>query len=158
MSFKLVGAVFSVIVMSAGSASANLVVDGGFEAVGPNFNSSGTANPGFAGSAWIVNNGGGGNGNTPVDVIAYKQNGGFPTGAFGETVQPPLTGPTLNLYGAYFSADATTQTLSQTINNLVPNTAYVLSYEVYAPANGRNNPSDATIFASIGNLTLPTGP
>jgi hypothetical protein len=90
-------------------------------------------------SGWSVVNT---DGTAPV-VIKYGQASGYPTGAFGEAVQAPVGG---GLYGAYFSSDTGFDSISQNLS--VTPGIYRLSFDIYAPANGRANTFDAD-FSTI---------
>jgi hypothetical protein len=78
-------------------------------------------------------------------VIGYNSLKGLHQGAFGESVPTPLNGLTS---GAYFFADSGFQSISQ---NLVmsADTPYTLSFDIYAPQNGRSNLFDASLFATL---------
>lgn len=83
----------------------------------------------------------------PQVVIAYNQNGNYPTGAFGE----PVPNPTFpNNYGAYFVGDTKAESISQSIT-LNPGKQYLISFEIYSTANGKKNPFDATLQSSTSN-------
>lgn len=139
MRLKVVSATIAVtMVLSAGIADAEIVTDGGFESGGlSNWNIVlGDTSSSF---------------NTAPVVIQYGQSGGYPTGAFGEAVPAPAGGGN---FGAYFSADGTGQSISQLVT-LAANSTYALSYAVYAPQNGLNNPKGATFDANIAGVNLP---
>ena len=55
--------------------------------------------------------------------------------------------------GAYFSADNSAQSISQQLA-LAASAQYTLSFDLYAPQNGRANPFDATLFASLNGATI----
>ena len=75
-------------------------------------------------------------------VIKYGQASGYPTGAFGEAVQAPVGG---GLYGAYFSSDTGFDSIAQSLS--VTPGIYRLSFDIYAPANGRASTFDADFSA-----------
>jgi hypothetical protein len=99
-------------------------------------------------SGWTVN--AGADPAHPPIVIGYNNNNGFPNGAYGESVPTPINGGTS---GAYFSADSAPQSISEHLA-LAANTAYTLSFDLYAPQNGRNNPFDASLFATLNGSTI----
>jgi hypothetical protein len=99
-------------------------------------------------SGWTVN--AGLDPTHPPIVIGYNNTNGFPNGAYGESVPTPVNGLTS---GAYFSADASAQSISQSLA-LTANTGYTLDFDVYAPQNGRNNPFDASLFASLNGTPI----
>jgi hypothetical protein len=101
-------------------------------------------------SGWTVN--AGTDPSHPPIVIGYNNTNGFPNGAYGESVPAPVDGLTS---GAYFSADAAAQSISQSLA-LTANTGYTLGFDVYAPQNGRNNPFDASLFASLNGTPIST--
>jgi len=88
----------------------------------------------------------------PPIVIGYNNTNGFPNGAYGESVPAPVGGLTS---GAYFSSDFAAQSISQSLA-LTANTDYSLGFDVYAPQNGRNNPFDASLFASLNGTAIST--
>jgi hypothetical protein len=123
--FKTLLIAGTVALTTISAAKADLIVNGGFESKGFN--------------GWSTSFSGGTN---PV-VIQYQASG-YPTGAFGEAVPAPVNGGT---YGAYFSSDTGTDTITEIIN--VTPGKYVLSFDVYAPSNGRANPFDALFDGSV---------
>jgi hypothetical protein len=137
MAIKLVGSIFAGVLLSSAFASAApFVTNGGFE--------TGDL------SGWTVNTGA-----DPVHppiVIGYNNNNGFPNGAYGESIPTPIGGLTS---GAYFSADAAAQSISQFLT-LSGSTPYTLSFDVYAPFNGRSNPFDASLFATLNGAPIST--
>jgi hypothetical protein len=122
------------VLLSSGAAKAAIVTNGDFE----------TGNI----SGWSVN-AGPDLANAPI-VIGYNNTNGFPNGAYGESIPTPINGLTS---GAYFTADAAAQSISQFLT-LTANTTYTLSFNVYAPQNGQNNPFDASLFASLNGTTI----
>jgi hypothetical protein len=126
----------AILMGSAVAASAAIVTNGDFE----------TGNL----SGWTVN-AGSDPAHLPI-VIGYNNTFGFPNGAYGESIPAPINGLTS---GAYFSADAATQSISQSLA-LGANTAYTLSFDIYAPQNGRSNPFDASLFASLNGTPVST--
>lgn len=128
------GAILIGLVLQTGSSMA-AIVNGGFE----------TGN--FAG--WTVNTGG--EGTYPQRVIAYNQSSAYPTGAFGEIIPPAPAGGT---YGAYFVSDHTNESISQQIA-LTAGQNYMVSFDVYAPNNGRRNAFDATLQSSVDSVLSP---
>jgi len=132
---KLAGWIGFVALVSTGtSEAASIVTNGDFE----------TGNL----SGWTVN---AGNDPThPPIVIGYNNTFGFPNGAYGESVPTPINGMSS---GTYFSADTAPQSISQTLA-LTANTLYTLSFDIYAPQNGRNNPFDASLFATLNGSAI----
>ena len=132
---KLTGWICFVALLSTGnSEAASLVTNGDFE--------TGSL------SGWTVD--AGSDPTHPPIVIGYNNTFGFPNGAYGESVPTPIDGLTS---GAYFSADTAPQSISQTVA-LTANTPYLLSLDVYAPQNGRNNPFDASLFATLNGSAI----
>jgi hypothetical protein len=129
------------IVAGSASAATNYITNGSFE------------DPSLAG--WTLVSSGSGTGYSPTVII---QTDGvarpYPTGAFGEGIpQDNAGGPDpdgAGLYGAYFSSDVGTETLSQTIN-LAPG-KYNIGFDAYIPLNGYDNPNDATFTATVGGF------
>jgi hypothetical protein len=132
---NLTGAALIGVLLPSGASQANVLLNGGFE-------SGNFAN-------WTVSTGG--DATYPQVVIAYNQPGGYPTGAFGEPIPPAPGGGT---YGAYFVSDTATQSISQLIN-LAGGQNYEVSFELYSPDNGRNNPFDATLQSSVAGELSP---
>lgn len=137
-SFFVVALASAAALFCAGAANADIVQNGGFETgnFGPWNVVDGATTPST---------------NTPPVVIQYGQASGFPTGAFGEAVPAPAGGGN---FGAYFSADGTGQSISQVVT-LAANQTYALSYAIYAPQNGLNNPNTADFDANIAGQNLP---
>ena len=132
---KLAGWICFVALLSTGtSEAASIVTNGDFE----------TGNL----SGWTVDAGNDPS-HSPI-VIGYNNTFGFPNGAYGESVPTPING--MN-FGAYFSADTAPQSISQTVS-LTANTPYTLSFDIYAPQNGRNNPFDASLFATLNGSAI----
>ena len=136
------GAVALAMSASPASAADNLLNNGSFE-------------NGFTG--WTVNLGPPPQGTAPV-VITYNQASDYPTGAFGEAVgtnnvasaSPDAVGSRL----AYFSSDtANPHTLSQLVN-LVAGVRYNIGFDYYAPANGINNPFDASLGFLVNGVPV----
>jgi hypothetical protein len=128
--------VCAILLSGATAANAAVVANGDFE----------TGNL----SGWTVN--AGTDPSHPPIVIGYNNTFGFPNGAYGESIPTPINGLTS---GAYFSADAAAQSISQSLA-LTANTAYTLGFDIYAPQNGRNNPFDASLFASLNGAAIST--
>jgi hypothetical protein len=134
---RLIGAIVSITFLASVPATAAIVQNGDFETgdfTDWAVTAGSASSPGFS---------------API-VIAYNQVNppGNNTGVFGEPVPPAP--PTLNnKFGAYFSADTVAESITQLVN-LAANTTYVLSYALYAPNNGRNNPGDATFSVEAG--------
>jgi hypothetical protein len=84
-------------------------------------------------------------------IINYNGTSGLHHGAFGESVPAPTNGLTS---GVYFFADTGAQSISQLLPTLTANTSYVLSFEVYAPQNGRANPFEASLFATLNGSMI----
>jgi hypothetical protein len=116
-------------------AAAAIVANGDFESP-------------FAPTNWAVNVGT--DPAAPPIIIGYNNTFGFPSGAYGESIPTPINGLTS---GAYFTSDAAAQSLSQLVG-LTANTSYRLSFELYAPQNGRNNPFDALFFATLNGAPI----
>ena len=114
-------------------AYADYVTNGSFEA-------------GFNG--WTVNSGAD-PGNAPI-IIQYNSTSGVHGGAFGETVPTPVNG---GMAGGYFYSDAAAQSISQQVS-LLGNTAYSLGFDIYAPQNGRSNPFDSSLLASLNGSAI----
>lgn len=133
---NIFGIVVSAVILSSSAASAAIIANGSFEDGGGSF------------SSWTVNTGG--DPQYPQVVIAYGQASSYPTGVFGEIVPAPPGG---GQYGAYFVSDIYSQSISQSIA-LNTGTAYTVSYDIYAPANGTSNPFDALLQSDTdGNLS-----
>ncbi|MEH2614482.1 carbohydrate binding domain-containing protein [Bradyrhizobium sp. AZCC 1693] len=130
---KFTGAALIGVLLQSGASQANVLLNGGFES--GNFTN------------WTVNLGT----SYPQVVIAYNQPGDYPTGAFGE---PIPTAPNGGNYGAYFVSDTATQSISQSIS-LTQGQNYQVSFEVYSPNNGRNNPFDATLQSNVDGVLSP---
>jgi hypothetical protein len=134
MSARLIGWVCSVLILSTGVTKAEmLLTNGDFE----------TGNL----SGWNVNA-------NPADapiIINYNSTAGLYHGAFGESVPAPTNGLSS---GVYFFADSGAQSISQLLPTLRANTPYVLSFDVYAPQNGRANLFDASLFATLNGTMI----
>jgi hypothetical protein len=89
----------------------------------------------------------------PQVVIAYNQGGPYPIGAFGEPIPPPPTGG--GNFGAYFSSDTAKESISQSIS-LVSGQKYMISFDIFSPADGRRNPLDATLTSTVDGTVSPT--
>jgi hypothetical protein len=131
-------AVFAIAVATPATAQ-NLVTNGSFE------------NAGFTG--WTLGNVGGGT--APV-VITYGNSNGYPLGAFGEPIGPnsvfSRSPDAVGANVAYFSSDtANPDSLTQSIN-LISGQTYNIGFDYYAPANGINNPNDASLRFLIGGV------
>ena len=127
----------AVALLTSGVARANLLTNGGFETGG------------FGG--WTVTNGPPVDSAYPPAVIGYNNTLGYPAGAFGENVPAPTAS---NSFGAYFVSDLAPQSISQTFSP-VPSAQYLVSYDIYAPANGRGNTFDATLQSNTDGLLSP---
>jgi hypothetical protein len=143
MRIALVSLAALAVAAASPAAAQNLLQDGSFE--------SGTLN------AWTQSNGGGG---TPAVAIQYGNSSQYPTGAFGEAIQPnglsSLSSDPVGTWVAYFSSDtANPDSLSQTIN-LVKGYTYDVGFDYYAPANGIANPYDATLGFAINDKPQTT--
>jgi hypothetical protein len=132
---KFTGAALIGVLLQSGASQANVLLNSGFE--------SGDF------TNWTVNTGG--DVTYPQVVIAYNQSGEYPTGAFGE---PIPAAPGGGDYGAYFVSDTATQSISQSIS-LTQGQNYQVSFQVYSPDNGRNNPFDATLQSSVDGVLSP---
>jgi hypothetical protein len=118
---------------SIGVARADIVTNGGFE-------------DGFTG--WSVTAFNNQDTNNLPQIIQYGQSSGFPTGAYGESIPAPVGG---GQFGVYFSTDFALHSVAQNIT-LITGQQYVLSFDLYAPANGRANPFDAALNAFADNV------
>lgn len=127
----------------AGSANAatNLLTNGSFE-------------NGLTG--WTLVTNGVGQGYSPTVVITTDGVGrGYPNGAFGEgVIADNAPGPFAGDGGtkaAYFSSDLGNESLTQLVN--LTTGWYEVGFDAYLPANGFNNPNDATFTAKVGTYT-----
>lgn len=81
----------------------------------------------------------------------------YPQGAYGQAIpNDTLTtgSPEASSgYGAYFSTDTGTETLSQLISITTPG-IYSIGFDVFVPANGYANPNDATFSGNVLSTTL----
>lgn len=89
-------------------------------------------------------------------IIPYNSGASYPGGAFGEPIPPdnsvsPSPDPVGN-YAAYFVADASNESLSQTVH-LLPG-LYTIGFSVYVPQNGYNNSGNATFTGIIAGVNL----
>jgi hypothetical protein len=135
MAAKLISLMFSALLLSSGmSQAAPMITNGDFEA--------GSLN------SWTVNAGSDPD-HSPI-VIGYNTTSGIYNGAYGESVPNPTNGLTS---GVYFSADSAAQSISQSLT-LTGNTAYTVSFDLYAPQNGRNNPFDASLIATLNGTAI----
>jgi hypothetical protein len=130
-------------VSSPAAAVTNLITNGSFE----------TGD--FDG--WDVVGGTAGTDTAPA-VIPYNSNAGYPDGAFGEPIpastivggSPDAAGN----YTAYFSSDtASPHSLTQLVD-LVAGWTYDIGFDYYAPANGINNPYDATLQFLVNGVQV----
>jgi PEP-CTERM motif len=142
MKFLAATAVMAGLVV-AGSASAatNLIANGSFE------------DPTLSG--WTLASAGSGTGYSPTVIIKTDNVARpYPTGAFGEAIPQDTAGgldpDVAGLYGAYFSSDVGTETLSQTVDLAAGK--YNISLNAYIPFNGYSNPNDATFTATVGGF------
>ena len=133
MSIKSIAVAAAFCFATLSAAHADIVTNGGFET--GDF------------SGWTVNTFGNDSDHGPV-VIQYGQSSSYPTGAYGEIIPAPAGGGN---YGAYFSTDYAIHAISQNLA-LTIGTQYVLSFDVYAPANGLANPFDAQFAAYADNV------
>lgn len=132
---KLAGWIGFVALLSTGtSEAASIVTNGDFE--------TGNLN------GWTVS--AGNDASHPPIVIGYNNTFGFPSGAYGESVPTPINGISS---GAYFSADTAPQSISQNLA-LAANSLYTLSFDIYAPQNGRNNLFDASLLATLNGSAI----
>jgi hypothetical protein len=141
----------------AGSASAatNLIVNGSFEDTTVTGSTTVGTTTTTSMSGWNLVSSGSGTGYSQTVII---QTDGiarpYPTGAFGEGVpQDNAGGPDpdgAGQYGAYFSSDVGTETLTQTIDLAAGK--YNVGFDAYIPFNGYNNPNDATFTATVGGF------
>ena len=140
MNYKLIIGAAMLATTTTPALAQNAVSNGGFE--------TGAFSP------WTPTNvdGASGSNSAPV-VIKYGSTDNYPTGAFGEPIQPntvaSLSPEAPGTYVAYFSTDSGIQTLTQTVT-LAANTIYNIGFDYYAPQNGINNPSDAQLSFLIG--------
>jgi hypothetical protein len=130
----------------AGSANAatNLIINGSFE-------SGGLTGWVYAGSGADV-----GPGQHPATIITYNNNLPYPNGAFGELVTPdnsPSASPdAVGTHAAYFVADASHETLTQSV--FLDVGQYTIGFSAYMPLNGFNNSGNATFNAKIAGVNL----
>lgn len=94
----------------------------------------------------------------PVVSLFYNSATPYPTGAYGEAVNPDnAISPSPDAVGeraAYFVDDfAQPETLSQTIQ-LVAGTQYEFGFDAYLPQNGVNNAGPAAFSASFDGVTF----
>jgi hypothetical protein len=135
MAAKLISLMFSALLLSTGmSQAASIIPNGDFEA--------GSLN------GWTMN-AGADPGHSPT-VIGYNTTSGIYNGAYGESVPTPINGLTS---GVYFSADSAAQSISRSLT-LTGNTPYTLSFDFYAPQNGRDNPFDASLVATLNGSAI----
>jgi len=128
-------AVASSLVAFCGAANAAIVANGDFET--GDF------------SGWTVN--AGGDAKYPQVVIPYNSSANYPNGAFG---LPVPSAPGGGNFGAYFVSDKANQSISQSVS-LTAGTTYVVSYYLYAPANGRANTFDAQLQSATDGFLSP---
>lgn len=129
----------SVVAASTSIASANLLVNGGFE--DGNFN--GWTYNGTVGDA------------NPAVVIPYNSGASYPGGAYGEPIPANPGGfGSAGTFAAYFVSDLATESLSQTITLGVG--LYSIGFSAYLPQNGFNNQFDALFSGSVIGTTLLT--
>lgn len=128
----------------AGSANAatNLITNGSFE-TGNTF-------------AWTYFGAGADLPGHQATIIPYNSNAGYPNGAFGEPIPPdnsasPSPDPVGN-YAAYFVADASLESLSQSV--FLDVGVYTIGFSVYVPFNGFNNSGDATFIGDVAGVNL----
>ena len=126
----------------AASAATNLVENGSFE----------TGDR----SAWDYTGVGADTAVHPATVIGYNNTLPYPGGAFGELIPPDDTNSgspdPVGQYAAYFVADNSIETLSQTVSLGVG--TYSIGFSVYVPRNGFNNSGNATFTGTIAGMTL----
>ena len=122
------GTSLAVALLVSGVAHADVIVTNGDFETG-----------GFTG--WIQSSSG--TTNSAAAVIAYNSTS---PGAFGEAVPPAPSGGT---YGAYFSTDTGTQSISQSVS-LVAGQQYTFSYDLFSPANGQANQFNAILTSEVG--------
>jgi len=140
----LAGVAGAALALSAGAASAstNLITNGSFE-TGNTF-------------AWTYSGSGADVPAHQATIISYNNNNGYPTGAFGEMIPPdnsisPSPDPVGN-YAAYFVADASQETLSQSVFLNVG--LYTIGFSVYVPFNGYSNSGNATFTGTVAGVNL----
>ncbi|TAJ68652.1 MAG: PEP-CTERM sorting domain-containing protein [Phenylobacterium sp.] len=89
-------------------------------------------------------------------IIDYNSGAGYPTGAFGEPIPfDDSASPSPDAVGshaAYFVADHSTETLSQTVSLDVG--LYTIGFSVYVPFNGFNNSGNATFTGTVAGVNL----
>lgn len=130
--------------LAAGSASAgtNLIINGSFET--GNF------------SGWTYSGSGADVPAHKAVIIPYGSGSGYPGGAFGEPIpaDDTLSGSPdpVGTHAAYFVADASDETLTQSVH-LLPG-LYTIGFSVYVPLNGFKNKGDATFTGTIAGVTL----
>jgi len=130
---SIFGIVVSAVILSSSAASAAIISNGSFETGFTGWTVSSGTDPQYA----------------PV-VIAYGQSSPYPTGAFGEIIPAAPGG---GQYGVYFVSDFANQSISQSIA-LAAGTTYAVSFNIYSPINGTQNPFDALLqSATDGSLS-----
>src|ERR1700760_2828253 len=132
--FAVGAAALSLLAMgSTGASAANFIVNGGFQ--------SGLANWNLTGVALDGQNTG---------VINYTNGQNFPTGPFGAIVpqDPYSSSPD----GVYFVSDRPVAVTLSQLFNVATAGDYNVSFDVYAPQNGRNNPLNAYMGSVVGSL------
>lgn len=143
--YAIAAAAAALAVAGSANAAVNLVTNGSFE--------SGTFAWTYSGSGADV-----GPGQHPATIISYNNNLGYPAGAFGELIPPDnsVSGSpdAVGTHAAYFVADASTETLSQTV--FLDVGVYTIGFSVYIPRNGFNNSGNASFVGKIAGQTLAT--
>lgn len=130
---SIFGVVAATVILSSSGAGAAIISNGGFETGLSGWTVSSGTDPQYA----------------PV-AIQYGQSSPYPTGAFGEIIPAAPGG---GQYGLYFVSDFANQSISQSIV-LAAGTTYTVSYNIYAPINGTQNPFDALLQSdSAGSLS-----
>jgi hypothetical protein len=140
--FAIAALAASTMVAGSANAAVNLVTNGSFE-TGNTF-------------AWSYTNSGADSLVHPATVIPYNSNASYPGGAFGEPIPPDnsVSGSpdAVGNYAAYFVADASNETLSQTV--FLDTGLYTIGFSVYVPFNGFNNSGNATFTGTVAGVNL----
>lgn len=134
MKRSIFGVVAATLILSSSGAGAAIITNGGFETGLSGWTVNAGTDPQYA----------------PV-AIFYGSATPYPTGAFGEAIPAAPGG---GERGLYFVSDFATQSISQSIV-LAAGTTYTVSYDIYSPINGTQNPFDALLQSSTAGSLSP---